>query len=196
MRSASAAPSAPAPAPADLGPAEPARTGATRAWLCAAGAALCLSVAAPGAVRGAEALVVVGLALLYRVVTGGRGSALRAYLVGVAYLAAVSWSLRHIVFAAYVAIALLGGVYFAILPRWVRGLGALRVPGPLAFGLAVAGAAWLRAYMPEITYPHAQPAHALFRWPALLYGPVALGGEELANVLLAACAAAAAAGAW
>ncbi len=162
------------------------------AWAQAAAAALCLGLASPpGAFSYAGWLVLPGLALLYRVVRGAHRPALIAFVAGCAYMAMFSWSVRHVLFAGYAAIVLLGGCYFAILPRWVVGLVALRVPAPLAFGVAIAGANWLRAHMPEIWYPHGQPAHALYHWPAFLRGPASLGGEELLNLLLAAGAAAA-----
>ncbi|MEZ5963487.1 MAG: apolipoprotein N-acyltransferase [Planctomycetota bacterium] len=134
-------------------------------------------------------LVLPGLAALYRLLEGRRAW-WWCYLAGAVHMGVFSWSLRHLLFAAWLGIALVGGGYFAVLPLWVRGLAGWRLPRPLAFGLAVAGASWLRAFMPEISYPHAQPSHALYLWPRLLSGPVGLGGEPLANLLLATFAAA------
>jgi len=133
--------------------------------------------------------MVFGLACLYLLVDAPRGAWL-CYLAGAVYVGVFSWSLRHVVFAAWFGIAVVGGLYFAVLPAWVRGLRGLRCPTALAFGAAVAGSAWLRAHMPEIGYPHAQPAHALYRWPALLAGPATFGGEALVNFFLASASAA------
>jgi apolipoprotein N-acyltransferase len=153
-------------------------------------AALCLCLASPpGAFPFAAWLVLPGLAFLYRVVSSSRRAALGSYLVGAVYMATFSWSVRHVLFAAYAGIVLVGGLYFAILPRWVKGLAGLRLSAPLAFGVAIAGTHWLRAHMPEIGYPHGQPAHVLYRVPAVLEGPAAVGGEELLNLLLAVLAA-------
>ena len=91
-----------------------------------------------------------------------------------------SWSIHHVLLPAYVAIVVLGGVYF------VLGTIALRaVPErwqALAFGVFVAASFWLRANVPAIHYPHGQPCHCLWPWPWLL-GSATLGGEPLANAL-------------
>jgi apolipoprotein N-acyltransferase len=155
--------------------------------------ALALSASAPpGWFPGAELLVFVGLAALYALCDPGCvRPRLSAYLVGLCYVLAFSWSLRHVLFVGYLGVGLVGGLYYTWTVAWTRALMRLAawIPGPLAFGCAVAASSWLRAEMPELGYPHGQPIHALYRWPALL-GPVALGGEALGNLLLGALAAA------
>jgi apolipoprotein N-acyltransferase len=111
-----------------------------------------------------------------------------AYWLGAVFVLAFSCSLRHVLLPGWLAIGAVGGLYFA-LAAW---LSARLSPlfGPLAFGLALAASNWLRANMPEIPYPHGQPCHALYLWPALL-GSVRWGGEALANLLLGTLVAAA-----
>lgn len=164
----------------------------TQGWPAAVAAALLLSLAAPGIAPGGSPgwglLVLPGLACLFRLLDARRAW-LWCYVVGAVHIGVFSWSVRHVLFVAWLSIVLLGGCYFAVLPVWVAALRRVRVPAALAFGAAIAGSAWLRTYCPEITYPHAQPAHALYRWPGLLAGPTTVGGEVLVNVLLAAAAA-------
>lgn len=149
--------------------------------------ALLLAAATPPVcVSGAEVLLLPGLALQFGVARAPRGALRASYLLGVVHVALFSWSLRHVIFAGYIGIVLVGGLYYVLAAAAVR---AVRRPSVLAFGLAVAAVCWLRAEMPEIPYPHGQPCHALWRQPWLL-GAVALGGEPLANGLLAAFAAA------
>ncbi len=155
-----------------------------RAWLAALGATVALSAAAPPAwFVGAEFLVVPGLACLARALRG-RGGFVRGYLVGAAYLAAVSWSIGHVLFAAYLALFVVGGLYTAVLAPATRALVSLRVPEALAFALTLTASMWLRAHMVDVPYPHAQHAHALFAHVALLH-PASWGGEVAVNFLLA-----------
>ncbi|MBK8978249.1 MAG: hypothetical protein IPM29_20280 [Planctomycetes bacterium] len=141
----------------------------------------------PGAFPGAGLLVLAGLALLYLLVTAARRPYGSAYLVGAAHLLGFSLSLRFVSVPAWVAIGLVGGLYFALTAAWARSFARFRLGG-LGFGLGVAATAWIRSHVPEIPYPHAQPIHALYHWPALL-GPLAWGGEVLGNLLLATLAA-------
>ena len=157
-------------------------------WRRVALASGSLAAATPPAwFPGAEWLVLVGLAAFYSL-AAGRGAYRSAYLVGCVHMAAFSFSLRHVFWSGYVATALLGAVYYVLTIGWTRAL-CRRVGGPVAFGLATAGTAWLRANMPEVPYPHGQVGHALWQWPLLL-GPVQAGGECLQNALVAALAAA------
>jgi apolipoprotein N-acyltransferase len=88
-----------------------------------------------------------------------------------------------------VAIGVLGGVYFILGVVWTRRL-ARWVPGPQAFGCAVAGMSWLRANVPGIEYPHGQPVHPWYRWPGLLAAPIGVGGEAFGNLLAGGAAGA------
>ncbi len=147
---------------------------------------LCLGAATPPAwFPGAEALVVLGLALWFRL--AGRAGLASSYLLGCVHMALFSWSVRHVLWPAYAAIVLLGGGYYALgslaVRRWRGGWQVL------LFAVAVAGSSWWRSNMPEIHYPHGQPCHALWSWPWLL-APLRLGGEPLANAWLGALAAA------
>lgn len=159
-------------------------------WPVAAIAATGLSLSAPGVAAGAGWLVLPGLAALYAVATGSPRPYRCGYAIGLVHLLVVSWSLRHVTFAGYVAIALVGAFYVVLAVAATRARCGLRLPRALAFGVAIAASEWLRAHMPEIAYPHAQPCHALYEHPAWL-GPVRWGGEVLANLLLACGAAAA-----
>jgi len=150
---------------------------------------LSLAAATPPAVcPGAEFLVFPGLASWFAVATAARRPLLLSYVLGCVHMAAFSWSLRHVLLPAYVAIVVAGGLYFVFGAAVLRAAPrALRVPG---FAVAVAASFWLRAVMPEVPYPHGQPCHSLWQWPALL-GVLPLGGEALANALLGVLAAAA-----
>lgn len=151
-------------------------------------AAFLLAIAAPpGRVPFGGLLVVPGLAAWCAIARTGRRPVLHSYLLGALYMAWFSWSLRHVMWEAYFAVVAVGGLYFALGASITRAVP--RALGPLGFGLAVATTAWLRANLPEIHYPHGQPCHALWTWPALL-GSLTLGGEPLANGLLGAFAAA------
>ncbi len=149
------------------------------------GALLLLAATPPAWAVWTPILVVPGLAVQFAVATGTRRPLLASYLLGALHIGAFSWSLRHVAYGGWLAIALLGGLYHVAAAvatrRWPR------APA-LAFAVAVAGVAWLRAEMPGIAYPHGQPCHDLAPWPLLL-GAVRLGGEPLANALLAALAA-------
>lgn len=151
-----------------------------------AGGLLLAAATPPAWFPGAEFLVVAGLGVWHALATNG-APLWRSWLLGCVHLAWFSWSLRHVLVAAWIAIALLGGLYYALGTLAVRA--APRRLAVLAFGVATAGASWLRAHMPEICYPHGQPCHAFWQWPSLL-GSVVLGGEALANGLLGAFAAA------
>lgn len=136
---------------------------------------------------GAEFLVLAGLLQHFVVATSSPRPLWASYLLGCVYMATFSWSTHHVLWFAYAAIVLLGGGYFVLTTLVVRAAPiAARVP---VFALASAAGFWLRSVMPEIYYPHGQPAHCLWQWPDLL-GAVTLGGEVLANGLLAALAAA------
>ena len=141
----------------------------------------------PAAVPFGEWLMLPALAVWFALATTGRRPALHSYLFGCVHMAWFSWSVRHVLLPAYVAIVVLGGLYYLLATLCVRRLSpAVRSVG---FGAAVAGSFWLRAVMPEIHYPHGQPCHALYQWPSLLR-TVAVGGEPLLNALLAWVAAA------
>lgn len=146
-----------------------------------------LAAAAPPAwFPGAEFLCVAGLMLWFAIATAAGRTVLRTYLLGCVYMAWFSWSVRHILWPAYIAVIVLGGLYFVLGTLSVRRLAPwLQAVG---FGVAVAATSWLRAVMPEIHYPHGQPCHAFWQWPHLL-GSLAIGGEPLANGLLGALAA-------
>lgn len=163
--------------------------GTRRVVLLALVGGLLLAAATPPAwFSGAEVLVLGGLAVHFAIATGEAGTGWRSYLLGCVHMALFSWSVHHVLWFAYAAVVLLGGCY-SVLASWATRAAptALRVP---AFALASAGAYWLRSVMPELHYPHGQPAQCLWQWPALL-GSVSFGGEALANVLLAGLAAAA-----
>ena len=133
-----------------------------------------------------EWLVVPALAVWFALATGGRRPLLSSYLYGCVHMAWFSWSVRHVLLPAYLAIVVVGGLYYLLATACVRG--APRRWAPLSFAVAVAGSFWLRAMMPEIHYPHGQPCHCLYEWPALMR-TVAVGGEPLLNALLALCGA-------
>lgn len=155
--------------------------------LLALAGGLSLAFATPPAiVPGAEFLVLAGLACWWRIAVAGSRPFLHSYVLGCVHMAWFSWSVRHVLVGAYAAIIVIGGLYFVLgtaVARAVRGRLA-----PLAFGLGVAVAFWLRANMPQIHYPHGQPCHCLWEWPRLL-GALTVGGEALANMLLACLAA-------
>jgi len=154
-----------------------------------AGAALLTAATPPAWAAWTPLLVVPGLALQCAVATGARRPFLASWLLGALHVGAFSWSLRHVTYAGWLAVAVLGGVYTIGVAAATRRLEARL--GALAFGLAVAAASWLRAEMPGIAYPHGQPCHVLWQWPRLCQA-VALGGEPLGNALLATIGAAAA----
>jgi len=151
-------------------------------------AVLCLCAAAPpGWFPGAGLLVLPGWMAFYALIETQKRRLLTAYLIGMVHVAVFSFSLVHMFWAAYVPISLVGGLYYLLAVAWTRALGRF-VPGALAFGLALCGTTWLRAYMPGIYYPHAQPAHCLYHWPWLL-GSARWGSEVLSNLLLGMLAA-------
>jgi apolipoprotein N-acyltransferase len=165
-----------------------ARAPAARFGLPLVGGMLLGAATPPALVAGAEFGVFAGLAVWYAVATAGPRPLVRSYVLGCAHMAWFSWSLHHVLWPAYLAVVVLGGLYFVLataVVRWRKVHPRLAVP---AFAVAVAAVHWLRAEMPEISYPHGQPCHALWQWPVLLQ-PVVVGGEPLANALLAALAA-------
>jgi apolipoprotein N-acyltransferase len=155
-----------------------------------AAALLLLAATPPAWFPGAEFLVVLGLAAWFSVCVGNARPVLASYWIGALHVGAFSWSLRHVAWFGWFAVAVLGGLYYAAVALATQR--AARAARPmfavLAFAFAVAGSCWLRAEMPGIAYPHGQFAHALWEWPALL-GAVRLGGEPLQNVMLAAMGA-------
>lgn len=134
-----------------------------------------------------EWLVLPGLAIWFAIAQQEHRANLHSYLFGCAYMAWFSWSVHHVLLPAYLSIVFAGGLYFLLGTVAVRAA-PVRLR-PLAFAVAVAGTFWLRAVMPDIHYPHGQPAHALWQWPSLLV-VVAIGGEPLMNFLLGWLAAA------
>lgn len=159
-----------------------------RRWLPALATAVLLTASTPPAWwPGCEFLVLPAWMAFYALFTGAPRPLRQAYWLGVLHMLAFSWSLRHVMWLGWLAVGLIGGVYYVLLVLGTRRLSWLG--GPFAFGTALAVVHWLRANMPEIYYPHGQPCHALWQHPWLL-GPVAWGGEVLANFLLGALAAA------
>lgn len=158
-----------------------------RGWLAALLGGAILGLSAPGTVLPfAEWLVLPGLAIWFAVAVSERRPFWHSYLFGIVYMAWFSWSVRHVMLPAYLAIVFLGGLYFVIGTAAVRGF-----PQRwrcLAFAVAVAGSFWMRATMPDIHYPHGQPCHALWQWPSLMR-MVTVGGEPLMNALLGLLAA-------
>lgn len=158
-----------------------------RSLLLAAIAGLLFGCSAPPAVVPfAEWLVLPGLAVWFALAISNHRPLLRSYWFGCAYMAWFSWSVRHVMLPAYVAIVLLGGLYFVLGTAAVRG--APQRVRSLAFAVAVGGSFWLRAMMPDIHYPHGQPCHALWQWPSWMR-IVTVGGEPLMNALLGLLAA-------
>ncbi len=148
--------------------------------------ALLAAATPPAWFAGAEWLVLPGLAAWYVVATDARRPWWHGYVLGCVHMAVFSWSVRHVLLLAFGLIVVFGGVYYALATTATRAvLGAWR---PFAFAGAAAGSFWLRANMPDIWYPHGQPCHALWPWPSWLHA-VVVGGEPLANALLAAFAA-------
>jgi len=134
-----------------------------------------------------EWLVLPALAIWFGVAVDGRRPGLHSYLFGCAHMAWFSWSVRHVMLPAYLAIVFVGGLYYLLATKCVRS--APRRLRGAGFGVAVAGAFWLRAVMPDIHYPHGQPCHCLYEWPTLMRAAV-VGGEPLFNASLAWIAAA------
>ena len=148
-------------------------------------AAVCLAAATPpGWFPGAGLAVLPGLAAFYALATSSRRPYSMAFCVGLAHMLAFSWSLRHVFWGGYVAVGILGAVYYLGAVAWTRVLRRW-IPGGIAFGFGLAASQWLRAEMPGIGYPHGQAVHCLYAWPQLM-GPVRWGGEVFANALLAA----------
>ncbi len=156
-------------------------------WRLALAAGAALAAASPPALLpGAEFLVLVGLASWFVVATASARPWLHSYLLGCVHMAWFAWSVRHVLWPAYAAIVVVGGLYFVFATAAVRA-----VPRRWAasmFAIASAASFWLRAEMPEICFPHGQPCHDLWSWPTLL-ASVRVGGEPLANALLAGIAA-------
>lgn len=155
-------------------------------WLAALGGLLLSFAAPPAVVPFGEWLVLPGLALWFVLATSQDAKLRHSYLYGCIYMAWFSWSVRHILLPAYLAIVVVGGLYFVLGTAAVRG--APRRGRAVAFAVAVAGTFWLRAMMPDIYYPHGQPSHCLWQYPFLVR-IVTVGGEPLMNALLALVAA-------
>lgn len=156
-------------------------------WLLACVGGLLLGFSAPPAlVPFAEWLVLPGLAVWYLLANSDQAKLRHSYVYGCIYMAWFSWSVHHIMLPAYLAIVLVGGLYFLLGTAAVRG--APKRGRSLAFAIACAGSFWLRAMMPDIYYPHGQPCHSFWQWPALMR-IVTVGGEPLMNALLALLAA-------
>lgn len=159
-------------------------------WRLALITVLCLWAAAPPAwFPGGGFLVLVGWMAFYAAIADGvvKRAKLQAYLVGAIHMAAFSFSVRHVMWEAFFGIVLLGGLYYVLMLVWTRA--ATRyLPGALAFGLALAGAHWLRGHFTDIQYPHCQPVHCLYRFPDLL-GSLTWGSEIFANLLIGILAA-------
>jgi len=154
----------------------------------AVGGALLLGAAMPPAlVPGAEFLVVPGLMAWFALATSSPRPLRDSYLFGCVFMAWFSWSVRHVLLPAYFAIVVLGGLYFVLGTLAVR-CGPVRARA-VGFAVAVGATFWLRSVMPEIHYPHGQPCHCLWQWPALLTA-LPIGGEPLCNTLLGGLAAA------
>ncbi len=155
----------------------------------AAFAVLCLSLSSPSAASSwAGFLVLPGLMAFYAILSQANASYRWVYGIALIYYLSFSWSLRHVTWAGYVAISLLGPVYEMLALASLRAARG-RLSRAFCFAIGIAAGQWLRAHVPEINYPHGQWSHALYAWPALL-GPVAWGGEILTNGLLAWLAAA------
>lgn len=155
------------------------------------GAALLWAATPPRLFPGAEFLVVLGLAGfcgIAHAAGGGRRRRLGAWAFGALHTWAFSISLAREFLAGWVAIGLVGGLYWMAAAALSRRLAKGFLPWPLGFAIAVALCFWARANMPEILYPHGQACHALYLWPRLME-PLAWGGEVFANALLAASAA-------
>jgi apolipoprotein N-acyltransferase len=152
---------------------------------------LLVAATPPAWFPGAEFLVVLGLAAWFAIATSSPRPWASCYWIGALHVGAFSWSLRHVAWFGWFAVAALGGLYYAAVGvathRAQKSKRALWAPS--VFAIAVAGSCWLRAEMPGIAYPHGQFAHALWEWPSLL-GAVRIGGEPLQNALLAGLAAA------
>jgi apolipoprotein N-acyltransferase len=131
-------------------------------------------------------LVLPGLAVWFVLANSEPAKLRHSYVYGCIYMAWFSWSVRHIMLPAYLAIVFVGGLYFLLGTVAVRG--APKRGRSVAFAIAVAGTFWLRAMMPDIYYPHGQPCHSFWQWPALMR-IVTVGGEPLMNALLALLAA-------
>lgn len=169
---------------ATVGPLAALRLGAWRSLL--AGGLLGLATL-PAMLPFAEWLVLPALLLWFLVATSSSHPGRVGYLLGCVHMAMFAASLRHFMWAAYVAVVVIGGVYYALANLALRGL--WRPLRPWAFGIAVAGSFWWRANMPQLTFPHGQPCHALWQWPEVLQA-ASIGGEAIVNLLLAAFAAA------
>lgn len=170
---------------------------ARRPWLAVVGGLLLAAAMPPAVFPGAEFLVFAGLGAWFAIATGGTRPLWHSYVLGCVHMVCFSWSVHHALVSflgpvgmvpAFLGIVGLGGLYFVLATMVVRRLPErFAAPG---FAIASAASFWARANMPEICYPHGQPCHALWQWPKLL-GSLCLGGETLANALLAGIAASA-----
>ncbi len=136
-----------------------------------------------------EWLVFVGLALFAELILGADARLRYAWLFGVAHFAVSSASLRHPLLPGYLIILSVGSLYFVGIAACLRyaqrrhGRTRALLLLPLLWSLYET----LKAQMPQLQYPHAQSAHALFEYPQLL-GPVRFFGESGMNLLLAGVA--------
>lgn len=147
-------------------------------WTLCGGLLLALA-SPPGVFPYAGLLSLPGLVLLFRGVQE-RVSLWALYGAGVLFFGWLGWSLRFVSFGGYLAIPLLGGLYFVLLGLAWRGFrGAWG--NPLLLGLLWMGLEYLRGHMPGIPYPLGQVVHSvaglgLFRAPARWIGEAGLGG--------------------
>jgi apolipoprotein N-acyltransferase len=102
------------------------------------------------------------------------------YGAGLLFFGWIGWSLRFVSFGGYLAIPILGGLYFVLLGLAFRGFrGKWR--NPLLWGLLWMGLEYLRGHAPGISYPLGQVVHSVvglgfFRAPAGFVGEAGLGG--------------------
>ncbi len=141
----------------------------------------------PGLFPYAGLLALVGLALLFWGIQQ-RVSLFAVYGAGFLFFGWIGWSLRFVSFVGYLAIPILGGLYFVglALAFWgIRGTRGFRERGtwldPLLLGLLWMGTEYLRGHMPGISYPLGQVVHSVaglefVRAPARWIGEAGLGG--------------------
>jgi apolipoprotein N-acyltransferase len=157
------------------------------AWLgIGLGGGLLHGLAMPGAgFFLSEWLVFVGIAIFAEICLRAARPLLAAWIFGMAHFAWSSASLRHALLPGYLAMLPAGGVYFLLMALLLRRLRARSERLALAaLPLIWALYEFARAGMPEVPYPHAQSAHALYEWPRLLR-PVQLLDEFGMNLLVA-----------
>ena len=133
----------------------------------------------PGVFPFAGLLSLLGLALLFWGIQE-RVSLFAVYGAGLLFFGWIGWSLRFVSFVGYLAIPLLGGLYFVGLALAFRGWRG-KWQNPLLLGLLWMGLEYLRGHMPGVSYPLGQVVHsvaelAFFRAPARWIGEAGLGG--------------------